>query len=156
MYDIWYCPNYPIEKIISSIKVDRSGRKEIQARLAENIRENGLINPLIVMNHRGPKFKDHYCMQGLNRLSAVKLLGWSTVPCIITGPCNHEPRVRVEPEDVQQYFLDGRASFTTSCWDRLTLEDVTLPDNYEYPAVSAGNEYRPGVFKHVDYKPVSI
>jgi len=156
MYDLWFCQDYPIEKIVSSIKVDRSGREKIQARLAENIRENGLINPLIIMSHRPPKWKDHYCMQGLNRLNAVKLLGWSTVPCIITGPCNHEPRVRVKPEDVQQYFFDGKTEFKKDSWNRLHLIDVTLPDNYDYPTAGVGNEYRPGVFKHDDYKSVPV
>lgn len=145
MYDIWFCPNYPIESIKFSLKTDRTDRVVLQAALAENIRLNGLVNPLIVLNHRGPKYCDHYVMQGLNRLSALKLLGWDTAPCIVTGDCEFEPKVSVSREDLQDYFLDGRLIWKThGTWERPHMTEVVLPETLKYPTCK-------GVYQHEDY-----
>ena len=133
MYEIWFCPRYPIEAIKSSTKVDRSGREEIRARLAEDIRENGLVNPIVVLNHR-VGYMDHYCMQGLNRLEALKILGWSTVPCIVTGECEFDPKVLVARTHLQDYFVDGELIFGDH---GPKLINTVPPETYEYPSSEA-------------------
>lgn len=158
-YDLWYCQNYPIEAIKFSHKTDRSGRFQVYAALAVDIRANGLLNPLMLLNHR-PKdqFIDHYCMQGLNRLQAMKLLGWSTVPCIVTGGCEFEPKVQVAPEDLHKYFFDGTVIFRDSgTFQRPHLINVTLPQTYKYPAApTVWNDVRTGVYRHEDYRGESL
>jgi len=145
MYDIWYCPNYPIESIKFSLKTDRSERNKLRTALAEDIRENGLVNPLIILNHRGPKFIDHYVMQGLNRLEALRKLGWSTVPCIVTGECEFDPKEKVEWDDLQSYFKDGEVYLRDSgSFTRPHLTNVVLPETFKYPTCT-------GVYQHDDY-----
>lgn len=130
MYQIWYCPEYPVSKINSSKKVDRTGREDWRRALAENIREHGLANPLIILNHRPPKFEARWLMTGTNRLWAIKHLGWETVPAIVTGNCDVEPRFPVEPEELQTYFRDGEVYFGTH---GPRLRGVCKPEDYEYP-----------------------
>jgi len=130
MYDIWYCSEYPVEAIQVSALVNREGRELWRPPLAENIRERGLVNPLIVINHRGPKYKDHWLMTGTNRLWAVTYLGWKTVPVIVTGECEFEPKVKVELEDLQLYFPDGEV-YLGSHGPR--LRGTICPSTYKYP-----------------------
>lgn len=154
MYDIWYCPNYPIESIKFSMKTDRSERNKLRAALAVDIRERGLLNPLIILNHRPRnRFVDHYVMQGLNRLEAVKLLGWDTVPAIVTGECEFDPKVSVEWDWLKDYFFDGVLIHRNSgTFTRPHLIDVTLPQTLKYPTTDVKwNEYRQGVYRHEDY-----
>jgi len=141
MYDIWFCPTYPIEAIKSSTNTDRTGREKLRAALAEDIRENGLVNPIVVLNHRDKGYTDHYCMQGLNRLEAMKILEWSHVPCIVTGECEHEPKVRVNPEDLQAYFPDGTVIFGHH---GPKLIDTVPPETYEYPRSQSKRYHKSG------------
>ena len=153
MYEIWYCPHYPIERITFSSKVDRTGREEQQAALAEDIRENGLVNPIVVLNHCPPKYQGYYCKQGLNRLAAVKLLGWSTIPVIFTGPCDHEEKVAVDPYRLQEYFLDGEIEIfgRTHASQGPKLQNTIPPETYTYPHDLQWTPVRKGVYLHEDY-----
>lgn len=128
MYDIWYCPEYPVEAIKVSKLVPRQGREDWRLSLAKNISERGLVNPLIVLNHRGPSYKDHWLMTGTNRHWAVVYLGWKTVPCIVTGECEFEPKEKVT--DLQSYFKDGEVYLGTH---GPRLRGVCKPEDYVYP-----------------------
>jgi len=109
MYDMWYCPDYPVSEIVVSKKVRRDDRNDWRPALLESIRERGLVNPLIVLNHRDPlHFKKNWLMVGTNRHWAVTTLGWETAPCLVTGDCPHEPKVRVTWDTIQDYYPDGR------------------------------------------------
>ena len=130
MYDIWYCPEYPVEAIRVSTKVVREGREDWRLALAENIRECGLVNPLIVLNHRGDQAEHHWLMTGTNRHWAIAHLGWETIPCIVTGECEFEPKIKVEPEELQSYFKDGEVYLGTY---GPRLRNVCKPEDYEYP-----------------------
>jgi hypothetical protein len=164
MYDIWYCPNYPIEAINYSVKTDRSERRKLRDALAVDIRENGLVNPLIILNHRPlHRFRDHYVMQGLNRLEALRSLGWSTIPCIVTGECEHEPKVLVARGDLQAYFFDGTIIFKywgseikRDYFERPHVTGVTLPETYKYPTSECKSEVRNGVYRHQDYSSLHV
>lgn len=140
MYDIWFCPHYPIEAINSSLKVDRSGRSKVWTALAEDIRERGLLNPIIILNHRPKKFKDHYVMQGLNRLEAIKYLGWSTAPCIVIGDCEFTPKVKVT--DIQDYIRDGTVVYNSSHGPH--IDGTVPPETYTYPTER-------GAYTHENY-----
>lgn len=108
MYDMWYVPEFPLAEIQVSDKVYRGDREEWRPALLENIRERGLVNPLIVLNHRGKKFKSNWLMVGTNRHWAVTTLGWETAPALVTGECPYEPKVRVTWDTIQEYFPDGK------------------------------------------------
>lgn len=129
MYDIWFCPEYPIEAIKVSTKVPREGREDWRLALAENIRKVGLVNPLIILNHRGPRYGDHWLMTGTNRHWALTHLGWTHVPCIVTGECEYNPKEIVT--DLQSYFKDGEVYLG---YHGPRLRDVCKPEDYEYPS----------------------
>lgn len=129
MYDISYCPEYPIAEINSSDKVCRDGREEWRAALADNISECGLVNPLIIINHRGPGYKGKWLMTGTNRFWALTHLKWKTAPCIVTGECEY-PHTVVTTETLQAYFPDGEVYLGTH---GPRLRDVCKPEDYEYP-----------------------
>lgn len=130
MYDIWFCPEYPVEAIRVSDKVVREGRDDWRLALAENIQECGLANPLIVLNHRGKGFEHNWLMTGTNRHWAITHLGWDTVPAIVTGDCEFEPKEKVTWDTIQSYFKDGEV-YQGTYGPR--LRNVSLPENYEYP-----------------------
>lgn len=129
-YPIWYVPALPLDWINVSQKVPREGREEWRIALAENIRENGLINPLIVLNHRPVKeYQPQWLMTGTNRLWALQYLGWTTAPAIVTGACPFD-KVEVPPSELQSYFPDGEVYFGTH---GPRLAKVARPEFYEYP-----------------------
>ena len=140
MYDIWFCPKYPVEAIRVSTKVPREGREDWRLALAENIQRCGLVNPLIVINHRGDKAEHHWLMTGTNRLWAVKHLGWTYAPVIVTGECEFEPKVKVELEDLQSYFKDGEVYIGTH---GPRLKGVCKPEDYVYPSTKAIDDDSP-------------
>jgi hypothetical protein len=131
MYDIWYCPEYPVSEIKVSAKVDRGDREHWRPALLESIRERGLVNPLIVLNHRGPKLEKNWLMVGTNRHWAVTTLGWETAPVIITGECPYEPKVRVTWDTIQEYFPDGKV---VQGYHGPTMEGNSLPHLGQMPA----------------------
>lgn len=67
--DIHPSPNNPREKLAG---IDELG---------VSIRENGLIQPLIVQRH--PNLDGFQLVAGHRRHEAIRRLGWATVPCII-------------------------------------------------------------------------
>ena len=159
MYEIWFCPHYPIARINTASRgVDRTGRDKIRAALAEDIRENGLLNPIVVYNHCPPKYESYYCKQGLNRLAALTSLGWSTAPVIFTGFCDIEDKVPVSWDRLQEYFLDGEIEVynRTHPSQGPHLKDTVPPETYKYPSVKQWTPVRKGVYRHEDYKSVPV
>ena len=70
-------------------------------------------------------------MVGTNRLWAVRYLGWSEVPAIVTGPC---PWPGIEIEDwpaLRALFRDGSPYLSAY---GIGLEHTTPPELMEYPA----------------------
>ena len=124
---ITYVENFPIERINI-----RKPKEETPWRiaLANNIKENGLKNPLIILNHEEPKRKvPYWLMVGQNRLWAIKYLGWRETPAIVTGVCEFAGK-EVSWEDLPKYFKDGvpyRSPYG------IALKDVTDPEKEEYP-----------------------
>lgn len=134
-FDIWYCPSLPLDAINASTSVRKEGMEEWRPALAENIRQRGLVNPLIVLNHRDPRrYKLMWLKTGNNRLWALKHLGWATAPCIVTGTCDHLPKTRVTFDEAKTYFKDGELEIAHELHGTvLQLKDVCRPENYEYP-----------------------
>lgn len=131
MYQLWYVKDFPVGAINYSKKVYRPDWDIWRPSLKENIEKNGLLNPLILWNHRNPKaYKKMWLKVGNNRLWAIKELGWVTVPCIIQGPCDYEPKTFVF--NPQVYFKDGTVSFD-NYYEGLELLDATKPEDFEYP-----------------------
>lgn len=108
-YPIWYCPKYPVSVLRSG--EPRPEFYEALKGLKRDVRARGLINPLIVLNHRDPeRFKRDWVMTGRNRLFVVKELGWETVPAIVTGDCQYKA-FPVPWSYIGEYFRDGEVYF---------------------------------------------
>jgi len=72
--------------------------------LVKNIREKGLVNPLFILNHRPrDSFNHQWILTGMNRLKALRELGWTEVPCIITGPIDKWDLPPLDPELALQW-----------------------------------------------------
>jgi hypothetical protein len=130
VYQIWYVPEFPLCEVNSSTKVDRTGREEWREALAEDIARQGLVNPLIIINHRGDGWHGNWLMTGTNRLWAIRSLGWTHAPAIVTGVCDKDGKVPVKVSELQQYFPDGEIYIGTH---GPRLRNVCKPENYEYP-----------------------
>lgn len=135
--EIWYCPEYPVEAINYSKVVFRPDWDHYRPQLLENIKQQGLVNPLILMNHR-PKdqFKERWLKVGNNRMWAILQLGWKTVPVVITGECEYEPKEYLGPENLNKYIKDGKAVIKPEAHGgigTIIMQGHCLPENLEYP-----------------------
>ena len=135
MFSIWYVPAYPLANINFSANIYKDGMEKFRPALAENIKQQGLVNPLIVLNHRDPaRYQPNWLKTGNNRLWALKYLGWTHAPCIVTGDCNIEPKIKVTLDEAKAYFKDGQLEMVTEIHGTvLQLRGVCKPENYEYP-----------------------
>lgn len=87
----------PISKIIvkDRIRKDYGDIKE----LANDIRDNGLINPPVIN-------KDYVLLAGERRLRACKSLGWKQIPVTMmdTRDAEHELNIEISENDVRKDF----------------------------------------------------
>lgn len=87
----------PIQKVIvrDRIRKDYGDIKE----LADDIRENGLINPPVVN-------KEYELLAGERRLKACKSLGWEKIPVTMmdTRDAEHELNIEISENDVRKGF----------------------------------------------------
>lgn len=87
----------PIQKVIvrDRIRKDYGDIKE----LADDIRENGLINPPVVN-------KEYELLAGERRLKACKSLGWEQIPVTMmdTRDAEHELNIEISENDVRKGF----------------------------------------------------
>jgi len=87
-----------IEKIMVMERI----RKEITKidELAEDIRQNGLLNAVTVMPLEGGELR---LLAGLRRIKAAQLLGWTEIEVNVVTPANAEEVLRIEiSENVQR------------------------------------------------------
>lgn len=133
---MFYAPLFPVPEI----NFDHTPRPEREAwrlALAADIEANGLVNPLIVLNHPRPKCPDMWLMVGTNRLWAVRHLGWKHVPAVVTGACPY-PNVEVGTwEELQNLFKDGQPYKSAY---GIALQNTTPPESGDYPACSRGSK----------------
>jgi ParB-like chromosome segregation protein Spo0J len=92
---------------IGQIKVASRIRKEILhiEDLAEDIQQNGLLNPVTVMQSGG----EFQLLAGLRRLRAAQLLGWEEIDVNVVAAKDAEEALRIEISENEQ-----REPFTTS------------------------------------------
>ena len=139
MFEIWYCPEYPVGAINYSNAVYRSDWDYYRPGLLEHMKEHGLINPLILLNHRDPnRYKERWLKVGNNRMWAIKELGWKKVPVIITGDCPHEPKEKVDPDKLESYFRDGYPVIKEEGEGSIEMAGHSLPEELEHPTVTGG------------------
>lgn len=101
--------------------------------MASDIEANGLVNPLIVLNHPRPKCPNNWLMVGTNRLWAVRHLGWKTAPCVVTGACD-EPSVELHTwAELEAMFKDGQPYQSAY---GIALTGTTPPESRTYPRVA--------------------
>lgn len=93
-----------VSKIIAGIYQPRKNfRTEELNELADSIKENGLIQPIIVRKSDG---NGHYeIIAGERRFRAVKILGLATIPAIVKKINNHEALELAIIENVQRTDL---------------------------------------------------
>lgn len=93
-----------VSKIIAGVYQPRKNfRQEELKELADSIKENGLIQPIIVRKGDG---SGHYeIIAGERRFRAVKILGLATIPAIIKKINNHEALELAIIENVQRTDL---------------------------------------------------
>ncbi|MSR23382.1 MAG: ParB/RepB/Spo0J family partition protein [Gemmatimonadetes bacterium] len=74
----------PVAKIDANpFQPRREFREEELHELAKSIRENGLLQPLVVRPAPGPAADGYQLVAGERRLRAVKELGWTEVPAVV-------------------------------------------------------------------------
>jgi hypothetical protein len=114
--------------------IGTKGRDKWRPALLNNIREQGLVNPLILLNHRNPKnYKERWLKTGNNRFWCLQVLGWTHVPVIITGSCDH-PCIKVTLEEAQTYCKDGHIVYIAEHHgDVLKMADHCKPEDRQYP-----------------------
>ncbi len=79
---------------------DENGLRE----LADNIKEHGLIQPITV---RHAKYGKHFeIIAGESRLRACKLLGWKTIPAIVTDLKDEDASAITLAENIARKSLD--------------------------------------------------
>ena len=80
---------------ISKIKITDRIRKEITkiAELSEDIRANGLINPITVMSLADDEYQ---LLAGLRRLRATEMLGCEEIAVHVVAPADAEAQLRIE------------------------------------------------------------
>jgi hypothetical protein len=131
-FSVWYVPEYPLDRINHTPR-DAQLRIELRVALAANIKKQGLINPLIVLNHPRPKCAPNWLMVGTNRFWAVKSLGWTHAPAIVTGPEPEYPSTPVTPAEVPSYFRDGRPYLSAY---GIALTGTVPPESFRYPVLT--------------------
>lgn len=93
----------PIEKIeVNPYQPRRSFDEEKLMELAQSIRENGLIQPIVVRETNA-----HYeIIAGERRYRAVQLVGYTEVPCIVTSATDKESASLALIENIQREDLN--------------------------------------------------
>lgn len=130
-FEVWYVKAYPISEI-DHTKHDAQHHMRLRVALAENIRKQGLINPLIILNHPRDKCPPNWLMVGTNRLWALKYIGWTHAPAIVTGPKPIYDSLPVSPAEVPSFFRDGRPYLSAY---GIALTGTVPPETFHYPKV---------------------
>lgn len=87
--------------------------------LLEDIRSRGMLNPIVILNHRDPAcWERSWVWVGANRVWAARQLRWYTIPALITGECEH-PSIEVEWDRIQEYTVDGEFYLDRMGWLKL-------------------------------------
>ena len=96
---------------ISKIKITNRIRKEVAkiAELSEDIRVNGLINPVAVMSLDDVGEYDYQLLAGLRRLRATELIGLAEIDITVLTPADAEAILMIEISENEQ-----REEFTFS------------------------------------------
>lgn len=112
---VWYVPAAPtsIVRLHPTLRLDLRDGEPWFERLVEDIRTNGLDNPLVVHNQTAPC--DDICpcrvIHGSNRFRAIKRLGWKNVPILCVGSLHGSMRREAvelyTTEEAQAYLTDG-------------------------------------------------
>ena len=105
---------------IDRIKVMERIRKEITRidELAEDIRQNGLINAITVMPLDGGEFQ---LLAGFRRMRAAQSLGWMEIEGHVVSPADAEAALRVEISENEQR---EPFTFTEKVYFGLLLEEI--------------------------------
>lgn len=117
-YKIWYCPRFPL----GECRVGSVGGDLVHATrpaLLEDIRARGMLNPIVILNHRdSAEWEGNWVWVGANRVWVARQLGWTQIPALVTGTCSH-PSTEVEWDRIQEFTCDGEFYLDNLGWLRL-------------------------------------
>jgi ParB/RepB/Spo0J family partition protein len=117
--------NIPLNKLVPNPNQPRQKYNDDQDQeLAESIREQGILQPLIVRKIEGGKYQ---IVAGERRYRAAKEIGLTEVPVVlkeyneeqarIVGLLENLQRVDLDPQDEQRYYLELQNSYNWSLND---------------------------------------
>jgi hypothetical protein len=112
---VWYVPRASTSEIQlhPTLRLDLRDGELWFENLVEDIRVNGLDNPVLVHNQTMPCDELTPCrvVHGCNRFRAVKRLGWKFVPALIVGVLPRSMAKQATElhsiEEAQSYITDG-------------------------------------------------
>ena len=115
-WKLWYCPNFPVS-LLEIKPASADNNPKWSQRFLDDIRKNGLRNPLVVHRHLNRRW---LIMVGNNRHWAARMLGMNHVPVVVSVP----PRFAIkdidpnaqEVVDLQSHFQDGIAYENDRGW----------------------------------------
>jgi hypothetical protein len=110
-FDIWYCEAFPLDLVTAEPCSDHPDRPKWVEAVAESIAQRGLVNPVLITNWspNGKAPPNNRVKCGLNRIGAMRLLGWTHCPAIVFGTCDIEPRLKITLQEAnEQYIKDGQ------------------------------------------------
>ena len=148
-YPVYFVPKFPLEilRYRDLASLDALGLEWRKALLAD-ISARGMKCPMLVLNHQNmknaggsPLFPDlamiipkpYHLRVGRNRRWALRELGWTHAPCLVTGPVRPEweSELITTPERLQQVWTDGDLRVEK---DMVYCTGKCDPSEYEQPA----------------------
>ena len=133
-----YCPEFPLERLRyrDLWELDELGRAWREA-LRDDIKERGIRTPLLVWNHhltdphvKHLSKKPYLLMNGRNRMWALRSLGHTHAPAIVSGECEYPAEPLKNAEEVLQYWPDGHMVVKEH---GIEVTGKTNPKRHEYP-----------------------
>jgi hypothetical protein len=137
-YTVWYCPEFPLDRLRyrDLSKLDPIG-DTWRFPLRDDIKARGMRVPLLVWNHQSadPTLrmifnKPYHLRVGRNRMWAIKDLGWTHAPAIVTGSCEFPCEQILTEEQLGAYWPDGHISVEPQ---GINVYNKTNPTNFVYP-----------------------
>lgn len=138
-YTMWYCPEFPLDRLryrdLDALDpLGRTWRRAMQADIAKR----GMRVPLLVWNHQDQFIdlaqiinKPYHLRVGRNRLWAIKDLGWTHAPAVVSGRCEFPCEQITTEERLRELWPDGHISVEPQ---GVHVYNKTDPTAFIYPA----------------------
>jgi hypothetical protein len=138
-YRVYFCPEFPLNilRYRDLWELDPIGRTW-RAALREDIRTRGMKVPLLVWNHQHDDLelrqiinKPYWLRVGRNRMWALRDLGYTTAPAVVTGVCEYPAEEITDCARLREVWPDGHISVEAK---GIAVYNKTDPTSFTYPA----------------------